>query len=79
MVINVFKTGSVIEPEKLPVHGSPVGPAVEPLLNRWRHKYAIFYLYIIKIKYNYKKIKIYMNKLKINNIILYFDIIKLKF
>ena len=31
---NVFRTGPVIEPEKLPVHGSPVGPAVEPLLNR---------------------------------------------
>ena len=31
---NVLKTGPVIEPEKLPVHGSLVGPAVEPLLNR---------------------------------------------
>ena len=69
-MINVFRTGPVIEPEKLPVHGSPVRPAVEPLLNRWRHKYAIFYLYIIKIKNNYKKFKIYMNKLKINFIFL---------
>ena len=31
---NVLKTGSVVEPEKLPVHGSLIGPAVEPLLNR---------------------------------------------
>ncbi|RVW99515.1 CCR4-NOT transcription complex subunit 9 [Vitis vinifera] len=29
VVSNVFRTGPVIEPEKLPVHGSPVGPAVE--------------------------------------------------
>ena len=34
--INVFRTGPVIEPEKLPVHGSLVGPAVEPLSNRYR-------------------------------------------
>ena len=27
---NVLKTGAVIEPEKLPVHGSLVGSAVEP-------------------------------------------------
>ena len=33
---NVFRTGPVIEPEKLPVHGSLVGPAVEPLSNRYR-------------------------------------------
>ena len=33
--INVFRTGPVIEPEKLPVHGSLVGPAVEPLSNRY--------------------------------------------
>ena len=33
-VTNVFRTGPVIEPEKLPVHGSLVGSAVEPLLNR---------------------------------------------
>ena len=32
--INVLKTGPVIEPEKLPVHGSLVGPPVEPLSNR---------------------------------------------
>ena len=31
---NVFRTGPVIEPEKLPVHGSSVGPAVEQLSNR---------------------------------------------
>ena len=31
---NVLKTGPVIEPEKLPVHGSLVGPTVEPRLNR---------------------------------------------
>ena len=31
---NVFRTGPVIEPEKLSVHGSLVGPAVEPLSNR---------------------------------------------
>ena len=34
VITNVLKTGPVIEPEKLPVHGSLVGPAVEPLLNR---------------------------------------------
>ena len=31
---NVLKTGPVIELEKFPVHGSLVGPVVEPLLNR---------------------------------------------
>ena len=31
---NVLKTGPVTEPEKLPVHGSPVGLVVEPRLNR---------------------------------------------
>ena len=31
---NVLKTGPVAEPEKLPVHGSLVGPVVEPWLNR---------------------------------------------
>ena len=31
---NVLKTRPVIEPEKLPVHGSLVRPVVEPLLNR---------------------------------------------
>ena len=31
ILINVFKTGPVIESEKLPVHGSLVGPAVEPV------------------------------------------------
>ena len=31
---NVLKTGPVTEPEKLPVHGSLVGPMVEPWLNR---------------------------------------------
>ena len=35
MICNVFRTGPVIEPEKLPVHGSLVGPAVEPLSNRY--------------------------------------------
>ena len=35
-IINVFRTGPVIEPEKLPVHGSLVGPAVEPRSNRGR-------------------------------------------
>ena len=34
VMTNVFRTGLVIEPEKLPVHGSPVRPAVEPLSNR---------------------------------------------
>ena len=32
--INVLKTEPVTEPEKLPVHGSLVGPVVEPWLNR---------------------------------------------
>ena len=31
---NVFRTGPVIEPKKLPVHGSLVRPVVEPLSNR---------------------------------------------
>ena len=31
---NVLKTGSVIEPEKLPIYGSLVGPMIEPRLNR---------------------------------------------
>ena len=30
---NVFRTGSIIKPEKLPVHGSLVGPTIEPWLN----------------------------------------------
>ena len=33
-ISNVLKTGPVAEPEKLPVHGSLVGPVVEPWLNR---------------------------------------------
>ena len=33
-IYNVLKTGPVIEPEKLPVHGSLVGPVVESWLNR---------------------------------------------
>ena len=32
---NVLKTGPVIEPKKLPVHGSLVGQSVEPLSNRY--------------------------------------------
>ena len=32
--LNVIKTGPVTEPEKLLVHGSLVGPVVEPQLNR---------------------------------------------
>ena len=31
IITNVLKTGPVIEPEKLPVHGSLVGPVVEPV------------------------------------------------
>ena len=31
---NVLKTGPVVEPKKLPGHGSLVGPVVEPWLNR---------------------------------------------
>ena len=31
---NVLKTGPVIEPKKLPIHGSLVGLPVEPLSNR---------------------------------------------
>ena len=31
---NVLKTGPVTEAEKLSVHGSLVGPVVEPRLNR---------------------------------------------
>ena len=31
---NVLKTESVTESKKLPVHGSLVGPVVEPRLNR---------------------------------------------
>ena len=27
---NVLKTGSVIEPEKLPIHDSLIGPMIEP-------------------------------------------------
>ena len=29
--INVLKTGPVIEPKKLPIHGSLVGLVVEPM------------------------------------------------
>ena len=46
--INVLKTGPVTKPEKLPVHGSLVGPVVEPLLNQGCNKYIIYILkYII--------------------------------
>ena len=31
---NVFRTEPVIEPKKLPVHGSPVEPVVEQRSNR---------------------------------------------
>ena len=34
LLANVLKTGSVTEPEKLPVHGSLVGPVVKLRLNR---------------------------------------------
>ena len=30
---NVFRTGPVIEPEKLPVHSSLVGPTIKPRSN----------------------------------------------
>ena len=33
VLINVLKIGPVTEPEKLPVHGSLIGPVVEPRLN----------------------------------------------
>ena len=33
VIYNVFRTKSVIEPEKLLVHGSLVGPAVEPVMS----------------------------------------------
>ena len=46
---NVFRTGPVIEPEKLPVHGSLVEPVVEPRSNRWCHKYIIYILLKLKI------------------------------
>ena len=59
---NVFRIGPFIELEKLPVHDSLVELVVEFHLKRWLYKY------IIKIKNNYKKFKIYVNKLKINNI-----------
>ena len=53
--LNVFITEPVIEPEKLPVHGSLVGPAVEPLSNRWHHKYKIYILLKLKIIINFFK------------------------
>ena len=53
---NVFRTGSVIEPEKLPVHGSLVGPVVRPLSNRWRYKYIIYILLKLKIIIKIKNI-----------------------
>ena len=31
---NVLKTGLMTESEKLPIHGSLIGPVVEPWLNR---------------------------------------------
>ena len=34
LLANVLKTGSIIEPKKLPIYGSLVGPPVEPLSNR---------------------------------------------
>ena len=34
VIYNVFRTRPVIEPEKLLVHGSLVGPMVEPWSNR---------------------------------------------
>ena len=30
---NVFRTGLIIEPEKLPIHGSLVRPVVEPMMS----------------------------------------------
>ena len=54
VISNVFRTGPVIEPEKLPIHGSLVGSMVKPWSNRWRHKYIIYkwlkFKIIIKIK-----------------------------
>ena len=50
---NVLKTGPVTEPEKLPVHGSLVGLAVEPRLNQWRRKYIIYIFLNIKLFLKY--------------------------
>ena len=50
----VFRTEPIVELEKLPVHGSLVGPTVESRSNWWRHKYIIYkilkFKIIIKIK-----------------------------
>ena len=46
---NVFRTDPIIKPEKLPVHDSLVGLAVELWLNRWRYKY-IFYILLKFLK-----------------------------
>ena len=54
MSFNVLKTGSVIEPEKLPVHGSLVGPPVEPLSNRYQtgDVINIYFIILYNIKIN---------------------------
>ena len=65
VMINVFRTGPVIEPEKLPVHGSPVGPVVEPRSNRWSNRGQTgdvinmqFFIYILlKLKIIIKNLK----------------------
>ena len=66
--IKIFITRLVIEPEKLPVYGSLVEPAVERRLNRWCNKYIIYnyikFKIIIKNKNNYKKIKIIVKNWK---------------
>ena len=54
IISNVLKTGPVIEPEKLPVHGSLVGPPVEPLSNRYQtgDVINIYFIILYNIKIN---------------------------
>ena len=46
-----------LESKKLPIHGSLVGPVVEPQSNQWHHKYVIYIL--LKLKIIIKNLNIY--------------------
>ena len=48
--INVLKTGPIIEPKKLSIHGSLVRPVIESRYNRQSNKYIIYiFKYIINL------------------------------
>ena len=62
VLTNVFIFELIIELKKLLIHESMVGPLIKSLSNQWHHKYILLF-------------KIYINKLKFNNIYFLFVIL----